>query len=177
MTVPELRAFHVGMVVRSLDETMKQYSAIFGIENWHHMQHRFNGLRFAYGRGAGQTFELFEVTGPGDSHLHQFYKKYGEGVNHIGFWAEDVPAAARHAVEAGASLLSLTADAEGNATALLIPTAEVTEANLNAPGLASFVSPTGGVLIEFVGRAAENYLRDWVKEAFDDLVIPPPWVG
>jgi hypothetical protein len=54
MTAPELRAFHLGIVVRSLEQTMKQYSAMFEVENWHRAKGRFNGLEMAYGRGGAR---------------------------------------------------------------------------------------------------------------------------
>src|SRR5687768_9795744 len=126
MTTPELRAFHVGIVVKSLVATMEQYGAMFDVKRWHRAKGRFNGLEMAYGRGGDQAFELFEVTGPGDSHIHQFFDEHGEGLNHIGFWTADVASSAHRAIDAGAQLLSLTADADGNATARLIPAPNVT---------------------------------------------------
>lgn len=175
MTAPELKSFHLGMVVKSLDDTMRQFSAMLDVRNWHRQKWRFNGLEMAYGRGSGQTFELFEVTGPGDSHIHQFFDQHGEGINHLGLWCEDVATAVRTAIDAGAELLTLTADDAGNATATLVPALNVTDQHLANLGLVTFVNPTGGVLIEYIGRAGEDYLRNWFKEDFDNVVIPPPW--
>jgi hypothetical protein len=175
MTAPELQSFHLGIVVRNLETTMKQYSAMFDIERWHRSKGRFNGLEMAYGLGPGQSLELFEVTAPGNSHIHQFFDQHGEGVNHIGIWAEDVAAAARKAIDAGAELLSLTADAEGNATARLIPPHDVTAQHFDNLGVVTFVNPTGGVLVEYVGRAGEEFMRNWFKEDFEHVVNNPPW--
>ena len=177
MTVPELQAFHLGIVVRDLDTTMKQYTAMFGIPRWFRSKGRFNGLEMAYGLGPGQSLELFQVTGPGDSHIHQFFDQHGEGVNHIGLWAEDVATAARRAIDAGAELLSLTADAEGNATARLIPPRAVTSQHFDDLGVVTFVSPAGGVLVEYVGRAGEELMHAWFKEDFEHVVNNPPWAG
>ena len=173
MTV--LQAFHLGIVVRNLETTMKQYGAMFDIQHWARTKGRFNGLEMAYGLGPGQSLELFEVTAPGDSHIHQFFDQHGEGVNHIGFWAEDVPAAVAKAIDAGAELLSLTADAKGNATARLIPPRDVTQEHYNNLGVVSFVNPTGGVLVEYVGPAGEEFMRNWFKDEFDQVVNNPPW--
>src|SRR5262245_39151172 len=107
MTASELKSFHLGIVVRSLDKIMGQYRAMFDIERWHRSL-LSNGLAMAYGLGPGISFELFEVTGPGDSHIHQFARQHGEGVNHIGFWAPDVSKAVRKALDAGAELLSVS---------------------------------------------------------------------
>jgi 4-hydroxyphenylpyruvate dioxygenase-like putative hemolysin len=175
MTEPELQAFHLGIVAKDLDQTMNQYSGMFGIEAWHRSKARFNGLEMAYGLGPGQSIELFQVTGPGDSHIHQFFNEHGEGVQHIGVWAEDVPSAARKAIDAGAELLSIVADAEGNATARLIPSLKVTAQDFSSLGLVTFVNPTGGVMIEYVGRAGEEFMRNWFKDKYDHVVKASPW--
>ncbi len=175
VSIPELQAFHLGIVVRDLDETMRQYAAMLGVGRWHRRMGRFNGLEMAYGRGGGQTFELFQVTGPGDSHIHQFFEQHGEGVNHIGFWTPDMPSSVRTAIDTGAELVSLTADAEGKATAVFIPAANVTPEDFEQFGMVTFVNPTGGVLIEYVGQVGEKSLRDWFKEDFANVVISPSW--
>ena len=177
MTAPEIRAFHIALVVRSIEETIKQFSAMLDVEHWHHTKWRFNGAEIAYGRGSGQTFELFEVTGPGNSHIHQFREKHGEGVQHIGFWTDDVEASVRKALDAGADLVSITADNEGNTTAQLIPPREVTPQHLGNLGLVTFVNPVGGVAVEYVGRAGEEFLRNWFKEDFENVVVTPPWTS
>jgi 4-hydroxyphenylpyruvate dioxygenase-like putative hemolysin len=148
---------------------------MFDIERWHRSKGRFNGLEMAYGLGPGQSLELFEVTSPGDSHIHQFFERHGEGVNHIGIWAEDVAAAVRKAIDAGAELVSLTADPEGNATARLIPPDDVTAQHFENLGVVTFVNPTGGVLVEYVGRAGEEFMRNWFKDDFEHVVNNPPW--
>ena len=126
MTAPELQSFHLGIVVRDLDKAIKQYGAMFDIDVWHRGKGRVNGLEMAYGLGPGQSLEFFQVTGAGDSHIHQFFDKHGEGVNHIGIWAEDVPAAVRKALDADAELMSLSIDEDGNAAAQFVPPADVT---------------------------------------------------
>jgi hypothetical protein len=99
-------------------------------------------------------------------------------VNHLGFWCDDVAAAARRAIDAGAGLLSLTADAEGNATARLLPSSTVKDEHLQQLGLVTFVNPgVGNLLIEYVGRAGEDLLRNWFKGDFENVVVDPPWVG
>jgi catechol 2,3-dioxygenase-like lactoylglutathione lyase family enzyme len=175
MTAPEIQSFHLGIVVRDLQKTMDQYGAMFGVARWHRSKGRFNGLEMAYGLGAGQSLELFQVTAPGDSHIHQFFDQHGEGVNHIGVWAEDVAAAARKAIDAGAELVSLSADAEGNATARLIPPRDVTPQHFENLGIVTFVNPLGGVLVEYVGRAGEDFMRNWFQEDYDHIVKSSPW--
>src|SRR5262249_37667534 len=101
MTAPELKTFHVGIVVRDIEKTMAEFSALFDIDRWFRSSWRFNGAEFAYGLGAGQSIELFQVMAPGDSHIHQHYNLHGEGVNHIGIWTSDVSASVIKARDAG----------------------------------------------------------------------------
>jgi catechol 2,3-dioxygenase-like lactoylglutathione lyase family enzyme len=175
MTAPELKTFHLGIVVRDLEETVSQYSAMFDIERWHRTNWRFNGALLAYGMGPGISIELFEITAPGDSHIHQYWDQHGEGVHHVGIWAEDMASAVRKATDAGAELVSMSADADGNATAQLIPSSAVTEDQLAHLGLVSFVNPRGGVMFEYVGRAGEEFMRDWFKENYAHVVMGSPW--
>ena len=175
MTAPELQCFHICIVVRDLEAAVKQYTAMFDIPRWHRSKARFKGIELAYGLGPGQSFELFQVTGPGDSHIHQFFEQRGEGVNHIGLWAEDVAGSVRKAIDAGAELLSLNVDAEGNATARLIPPRDVTPGHFEDLGIVTFVNPAGGVLVEYVGRAGEEFMRSLFKDNFEHVVNNPPW--
>jgi catechol 2,3-dioxygenase-like lactoylglutathione lyase family enzyme len=175
MTAPELKSFHVGIVVRDLGRAIDQYGAMFDIDVWHRSKGRVNGLEIAYGLGPGQSFEFFQVTELGDSHIHQFFYEHGEGVNHIGIWAEDVAGAVRKAVDAGAELMSLTIDADGNATARFTPPADVTDQQMANLGIATFARPTGGVLVEYVGRAGEEFMRNWFKEKYENVVDSAPW--
>ena len=175
MTTPDLQAFHVGIVVKDMTQTMEQYGALFDIDHWFRAKHRFNGLEIGYGLGPGISIELFEVTGPGETHIHQFFDETGEGVNHIGFWSEDIAATARKAIDAGAELVSITADAEGNATAQFIPPPSVNAEHFADLGIAAFVRPVGNVLFEYVGPVGEAAMRDAFAENFDRLVEGPPW--
>ena len=175
MTAPELKSFHVGILVKDLEANIKQYGVMFDIQRWHRSKWRFNGAEIAYGLGPGISFEFFEVTGPGDSHIHQVWNEHGEGVHHLGIWAEDVASAVRRATDAGSELVSLSADGAGNAIARLIPSQEVTAEHLASLGVATFVKPLNGVMIEYVGRSGEAFMRDWFKENYDHVVSPSPW--
>jgi hypothetical protein len=177
MTAPELKSFHLGIVVWDLAQTINQYSAMFDIKRWHETPGRFNGLLMAYAMGPGISIELFQVTAPGDSHIHQHWDQHGEGLQHVGIWAEDVASAARKATDAGAELVSISADADGNATARLIPSSAVTDDDFAQLGLVAFVNPRGGVMFEYVGRAGEDFMRDWFKDNYEHVVMRSPWSG
>jgi catechol 2,3-dioxygenase-like lactoylglutathione lyase family enzyme len=176
MSVPELQAFHIGIVVHDIEAAIERYRAMLGVDLWRVRDPNPNGTRVAYGRGAGQTWELFEVKGPGTTQHHQFRDQHGEGVHHIGFWTPDVKASVQAALDAGAQLVSATTDAQGNAVVELLPGPAVTPQHFERFGMVTFVDAgLGGVRIEYIGHAGEAFLRDWFKEDFDRIVIPPPW--
>jgi catechol 2,3-dioxygenase-like lactoylglutathione lyase family enzyme len=179
MTAPELQAFHLGIVVGDMQAAIGRYQAVLGVDLWSVRDANPNGLRFAYGRGAGQTWELIEVKGPGSSQFHQFRDRHGEGVQHIGFWTPDVRASLEQALAAGAELVTWTVDASGNAVVELLPGLSATEQHLSQLGMVTFVEGgLGGFRVEYIGRAGEDFLRDWLREDFARIVQPgPSWTG
>ena len=177
MTVPDLQCFHIAFAVRDIDETLKHWRALLGPNTWYVWEPRPNGTRPAYGRAAGQTWELWEAKGKGDSPFHEYIEKYGEGVQHIGFWVEDVRSAVETALEDGAKLQTASVDASGNLVAQLLPRASVGEEHLSKLGMTAFVESGafGNVRIEYCGRAADDFLHQWLGEKFGDIVNEPPW--
>lgn len=102
--------YHTGIVVRDLDEAIARFSTELGIDRWGRMEadipSRYRGHdtvasgRFAYGR-AGSTFvELVEPTG-GDSTARHWLDTRGEGLYHLGFWADDPAETIRRAEQLG----------------------------------------------------------------------------
>jgi catechol 2,3-dioxygenase-like lactoylglutathione lyase family enzyme len=176
MTAPELQAFHICFAVRDLDAAIERFRSVLGVDLWHVGEARPNGTRPAYGRGAGQTWELFEAKGEGSTPFHQFLREHGEGVQHIGFWAEDVRGAVKTALAAGALLVWASTDPQGNSVVQLLPRAAVGEEQLGRLGIATFVEGGfGATRIEYIGRAGEAFLRDWLRDAYETIVTPPPW--
>jgi catechol 2,3-dioxygenase-like lactoylglutathione lyase family enzyme len=176
MTVPEVKAFHICFAVRDLNSAMDRFRSILGVDLWRLHEPRPNGTRPAYGYGAGQTWELFEAKGEGTTTIHRFLAEHGEGVQHIGFWAEDVRAAVEAALDAGASLVTASQDAQGISTVQLQPRSRVGEEQLGRLGMTTFLDAGfGGTLIEYLGYAGETFLHDWLGDDYDRMVIPPPW--
>ncbi len=177
MSVPEIQCFHICFAVRDIDEWIKGFRSIFGTNVWHIDEARPNGTRPAYGRAAGQTWELWEAKGKGNSPFHEFIEKYGEGVQHIGFWVEDVRSAVEAALNEGAKLQTASVDASGNLVTQLLPRAAVNEDHLGKLGLTTFVEGGfGNVRLEFVGPAGDDFVHKWLGDKYGDIVIPPPWV-
>jgi catechol 2,3-dioxygenase-like lactoylglutathione lyase family enzyme len=176
MTVPDLQCFHVSFVVRNIENSIKQWEAILGPQSWHIWDARPNGTRPAYGRGAGQTWEMWEATGKGDSPFDEFLNTYGEGVQHIGFWVDDMRAAVETALDGGAKLQTASLDASGNLVTQLLPKASVGEEHLSKLGMTAFMDGGfGNVRIEYCGRVAEDFLQTTLGERYREIVVPPPW--
>jgi methylmalonyl-CoA/ethylmalonyl-CoA epimerase len=124
---------HVAIAVKSLDETLATYKAIWGLEPDHVER--------------GETDRITEATLPvGDAHLQlleptddestvaKFIEKRGEGLHHIAIRVPDINAALARLKSAGAELID-------------------TEPRIGGGGhLVAFVHPktTHGVLIELV---------------------------
>jgi len=176
MTAPDLQCFHVAFAVRDIEKTIANWKALLGPSEWHIWDARPNGTRPAYGRAAGQTWELWEAKGKGDSPFHEYLETYGEGVQHIGFWVDDIRAAVESALDAGAMLQVASQDAAGNAIVQVLPRASVSEEHLDNLGLTAFFEGGfGNVRIEYCSHVADNFLRTELGARFADIVIPPPW--
>jgi catechol 2,3-dioxygenase-like lactoylglutathione lyase family enzyme len=169
MTVEGLKAFHVAIVTRDLDEAIKRYTKVLGVERWHHWGR--SPIRMAYGAGAGMTFEVFGINGEGNTMFDEFLRVNGEGVQHIGFWCPDVRAAVRDALEAGGQIVSGVVNKDGTAAV------QVSSANFDAFDLRNpvFVNAGIGFTIEYFGPGGEQLHKDWFKEDYDKMVVAPPW--
>ena len=175
MTAPELRSFHVATVVSDLDVAMGVYGRILDVGNWQTLDFG-NGLRIAYGSGSGQTWELVEPTGEGATQFHAFRDERGEGIQHVGFWTPDLRGSVEAALAEGAQLAYGTTDADGNVSFQLIPDAGAGEAVLSEVSElrgAMVDVGLGGWRIEYIGRLGEAFLREWLGDSFDEIVVTP----
>ncbi len=92
--------FQLGIVVKSIDETVKFYEEVFGIGPFEIREVNFPTATF-YGEKAGYrgkrafaklgpiTFELIELI-EGKTIQEAFLKEKGEGLHHIGFAVADL---------------------------------------------------------------------------------------
>jgi catechol 2,3-dioxygenase-like lactoylglutathione lyase family enzyme len=186
---PDLVAFHLGFVVHDVDATAARYRRLLGVERWHIRERTLakipwderttdSRMKFAYGHGAGLTFELIQVL-DGEYPHSQFLRAHGEGVQHIGFWTPDVRRSVEAAVAEGAQITLAMFDQTSNVVVQLTPgsdDAAVLKAISSSPMRMAYVDPRlATVQLEFVGPAAVPGLRDWLKEDFDAWLVPPPW--
>jgi catechol 2,3-dioxygenase-like lactoylglutathione lyase family enzyme len=175
MSTPDLRVFHLGMVVRDLEATVEMYRRALGVENW---QMKTGGtpespVKLAYGGGDGHVaYEIFQVTKPGSSMFHVFLEEHGEGVQHIGYWTTDLKASVQTALDAGGRLMDIRADQRSTV-------AQVAPGDVDLEGLpgVAFVNPgLSGVRLEFCGPGrVEANLKGWLGNDYSKIIAAPPW--
>ncbi|MGI9078878.1 MAG: methylmalonyl-CoA epimerase [Gemmatimonadaceae bacterium] len=116
------RISHIGIAVRSLDETVSFYSEILGLSQV--PLGDADGARIA-GFAAGDALvELLEARNP-ESPIAKFLEKRGPGIHHICFAVPDLDAALARCRSAGIRLIDETprTGAEGKRIAFLHPSA------------------------------------------------------
>src|SRR6266511_3683559 len=97
---PELAAYHLGIVVRDIEVAKERYQRMLGIDFWADLERRrarppwradYTDVRLnlAFGRAAGLTIELIQVTEGKNQHT-EYLEAHGEGAQHIGFWTPDL---------------------------------------------------------------------------------------
>lgn len=103
--------FQVGIVVKSIDETVKFYEEVFGIGPFVIRESNFPTATF-YGEKAGYrgkrafaqlgpiTFELIELI-EGKTIHEAFLKEKGEGVHHLGFEVKNLKRSVEEAERRG----------------------------------------------------------------------------
>ncbi len=111
---------HVGVVVRDIEKTIEYLQAIgmgtFGMpDGSSYIEESFEGmlhgrpaiwkLRISNARVGNSELELLEPCG-GESALQEFLDSHGEGLHHIGYLVDDVPAEMVKMAEYGIEVLT-----------------------------------------------------------------------
>lgn len=101
--IPKSGFIQINIVVANIEEAAEKWAAIFGIEKPKiRINHLEGGADYTYrGRSVscdlkvanidmpGFVIELHEPVGDGESSFHEFLRKHGNGVHHIGFEVGD----------------------------------------------------------------------------------------
>ena len=173
MTVSGLQQFHIAIVTGDIQAAIDRYSRVLGVEGWSFWERMPPGspMRVAYGHGAGATRELIGIEQEATSQFHEFLKRHGEGVQHIGFWCPDLRGAVEEALGAGGEIVSATLDKQGNAVVQVKP------GDLDGLELprSLFITAGVGFTLEYFGPGSEQMYKDWFKEDYDAMLKPPPW--
>jgi methylmalonyl-CoA/ethylmalonyl-CoA epimerase len=95
---------HLGIAVRSLDETVGYYERVLGLKCEHREEVPAQQVRTAFFDVGGVHIELLEATSP-ESTVAKFIEKNGEGVHHVAFASTDIQAQLKQAAGAGCRLI------------------------------------------------------------------------
>ncbi|MDZ7671675.1 MAG: methylmalonyl-CoA epimerase [Halanaerobiales bacterium] len=80
---------HVGIAVKSVDESLKFYKDILGLELKEIEVMEDRGLKIAFLKTGESKIELLEPTSD-DSNIAKFIEKKGEGIHHLALEVDDV---------------------------------------------------------------------------------------
>ena len=95
---------HLGIAVRSLDETVKYYEQALGLKCEGIEEVASQKVKTAFFSVGGTHIELLEPTAP-DSPIATFLEKRGEGIHHVAFATDDIGAQLDKAKSAGVKLI------------------------------------------------------------------------
>lgn len=95
---------HLGIAVRSLDETIPYYEKALGLACEHREEVPSQKVRTAFFSVGEVHLELLEPTSP-ESPIAKFLEKNGEGVHHVAFASSDINAQLKTAAGAGVKLI------------------------------------------------------------------------
>jgi methylmalonyl-CoA/ethylmalonyl-CoA epimerase len=126
---------HIGIAVKSLDETIPFYENVLGLECYAIEEVKDQKVKTAFFKVGETKIELLESTDP-EGPIGKFIEKRGEGIHHLAFAQPDVNKA--------------LAEAEKNGVRLIDQ-----QSRKGAEGLdIGFLHPksTFGVLMEFCGK-------------------------
>jgi methylmalonyl-CoA/ethylmalonyl-CoA epimerase len=95
---------HLGIAVRSLDETVPIYEKALGLRCEHREEVPSQKVRTAFFDVGGVHLELLEPTSP-ESPIAKFLADRGEGIHHIAFRTDDITGQLAQAAGAGVRLI------------------------------------------------------------------------
>ena len=113
---------HLGIAVKSLESAIPYYENILGLKCYAVEEVPSQKVKTAFFKIGDTKIELLEATSE-DSPIAKFIEKKGEGVHHIAFATNDLPAALAEAEEKGVQLIDKAprGGAEGLEIAFLHP--------------------------------------------------------
>jgi methylmalonyl-CoA/ethylmalonyl-CoA epimerase len=95
---------HIGIAVSNLEEAVRFYERVLGLECYAVEEVRDQKVRTAFFRVGETKIELLESTEP-DGPVGKFIEKRGPGVHHIAFAMEDADRALEEAAAKGVQLI------------------------------------------------------------------------
>jgi methylmalonyl-CoA/ethylmalonyl-CoA epimerase len=96
---------HLGIAVRSLDESVAYYEKALGLRCEHREEVPAQKVRTAFFDLGGVHLELLEPTSP-ESPIAKFLEQKGEGLHHLALGSTDIHAQLAQAAGAGCRLIN-----------------------------------------------------------------------
>ncbi len=100
-----LKIEHIGIAVRSLDESEKLFDSLLNQISYKHESVPSENVNTSFYKLKETKIELLEGTSP-ESSISRFIEKKGEGVHHIAFEVADIYIEMKRLSKAGFILLS-----------------------------------------------------------------------
>ncbi len=116
------RIEHIGIAVRSLDQSIRDYELILGLKCYGVEEVGEQKVRTAFFKIGETKLELLESTLP-DGPIAKFIEKRGEGIHHIAFAVKDLSEALKEVRSRGIEVIDIEprVGAEGLRIAFLHP--------------------------------------------------------
>ncbi len=113
---------HIGIAVKNLDESIKYYEDVLGLECYNIEEVKEQKVKTAFFKVGDTKIELLESTDP-EGPIGKFIEKKGEGIHHIAFAVSNIEEKLKHAEDKGVRLVdsSPRKGAEGLDIAFLHP--------------------------------------------------------
>jgi methylmalonyl-CoA/ethylmalonyl-CoA epimerase len=99
---------HIGIAVENLDEAIKYYQDVLGLECYSIEEVKDQKVKTAFFKVGDTKIELLESTDP-EGPIGKFIEKKGQGIHHIAFAVEDAQQALNEAEDKGVRLIDKSA--------------------------------------------------------------------
>lgn len=98
---------HLGIAVKSLDESIEYYEKTLGLKCEHVEEVPSQKVKTAFFKVGDTHVELLEPTAE-DSPIAKFLEAKGEGIHHVAYGTDDIEGQLKQAADAGARLIHET---------------------------------------------------------------------
>lgn len=95
---------HIGIAVKNLDESIKFYEDVLGLQCYNIEEVKNQKVRTAFFQVGDTKIELLESTDP-EGPIGKFVEKKGEGIHHMAFAVENIEDKLKIAEENGVRLI------------------------------------------------------------------------
>lgn len=95
---------HIGIAVKNLDESIKYYQDVLGLECYNIEEVKDQKVKTAFFKVGETKIELLESTDP-EGPIGKFVEKKGEGIHHIAFAVNNIEEKLKHAEDKGVRLV------------------------------------------------------------------------